>query len=176
MKTYPLNLLLDLCENLEPKTHKYPDMISVNQRRRNTSLILDKVEQCENECKFIMDWSIMSLTQREQEILTLRYKESKTLEQIGSRLSLSHEWVRKLLNKSIERLRFLYGQFYSDVLLETVQKKQYIWFIYVGYSYMNKPKRDTTNTHKQDIYHKIEETQTGVDVLKTFNILNANDL
>ena len=59
------------------------------------------------------------LNEREQQIILMRYKDKKSLAEIGAHFEITRERVRQLEAKSIRRLKYLKEMFYSfDELLE----------------------------------------------------------
>lgn len=78
---YPYNFLKDVC---------------IEGEINNPNLLADLEE------------SLSSLTDKEQKMICLRYREGHTLEDSGKALGVSKEYARKLVNGTIWRIRHTY--------------------------------------------------------------------
>ena len=85
--SYPENLLLDICNTTKEET---PDVFRL--------FPTDIEARLENV--------LALLTEREQHILNLRYREKYTLERIGEEIDRTRERVRQILKRSLKKLCF----------------------------------------------------------------------
>ena len=126
--------------------------------------------------------AILTLTNREAEIIKQRYKENKTLKAIADYYGVTEERVRQILNKALRKLRHPNVIKYIELGLEGYIDSQYTKGYNDGYAKgLNDAKNGDKATRNSDIFfqNKLESVELSVrayNCLKQAGVNTIGDL
>lgn len=83
---YPYNLLYDICDYFRDKENMADEELDLEQIKG-------------------IKYALSTLTEREQDVLSLRYEDCLTLEEIGDRYDITRERIRQIAYKGLRKLR-----------------------------------------------------------------------
>ncbi len=125
LKTKTIDYLLDDEDNIQiiPRIKIINDINDIDIFKINYSALVkiyEKVRSIDlNTPAYYYDLFMKSLTPKEEAVINLRYRENKTLEQLGQQFDLTRERVRQIEMRALERLTKskIFNRFCRSILL-----------------------------------------------------------